>query len=437
MKNNLFKKVIVCILIATLLISMPILNVSAYETTTDGLEYVIIADEVFIIDYKGDATKVVVPSEIDNKPVKHIDSSAFAECSKIEEIIIPEGVVTIGSDAFIRCTSLKRIVLPESINSIGSGAFRYCCALTDITLPEGLTEIKDRCFSKCSALPEINIPDTVTVIEECAFYACESLTNIIVPKNVKQLGYAVFSECINLSKITLPNDMTHIGYNLVENTAFYNNSENWEGPALYLNTYLLTSDDEMADGFVVKEGTTMLCEYSLESCENLTTIILPESLEYIDKDAFTYCYNLQSLIVPDGVKVIGETAFECCYKLKSITIPDTVTFISDSAFNLCPENLEIIGYKNSYAHKYANSMGFDFYVLDETIPYPPNVGYRVGDANLDGKINIKDATAIQKHLAGIIKFHEISLLLADVDENSDVNIKDATAIQKYLAGISF
>ncbi len=59
----------------------------------------------------------------------------------------------------------------------------------------------------------------------------------------------------------------------------------------------------------------------------------------------------------------------------------------------------------------------------------------LGDADADGKVNIKDATAIQKHIANLITLTEDGYGVADVDASGSVNIKDATAIQKHIAGI--
>lgn len=61
----------------------------------------------------------------------------------------------------------------------------------------------------------------------------------------------------------------------------------------------------------------------------------------------------------------------------------------------------------------------------------------LGDANEDSVLNIKDATTIQKYIAGIINLSEKGKELADYDENGEINIKDATAIQKCIAGIDF
>ena len=58
-----------------------------------------------------------------------------------------------------------------------------------------------------------------------------------------------------------------------------------------------------------------------------------------------------------------------------------------------------------------------------------------GDVNMDGRLNIKDATAIQKHIANLIIFSDEALNLADFNSDDKVNVKDATAIQKKIAGL--
>ncbi len=60
-------------------------------------------------------------------------------------------------------------------------------------------------------------------------------------------------------------------------------------------------------------------------------------------------------------------------------------------------------------------------------------GYLLGDANLDGVVNIKDVTAIQKYLVSIVSFTDNAKLCADATRDGVINIKDATQIQKYIA----
>ena len=79
-------------------------------------------------------------------------------------------------------------------------------------------------------------------------------------------------------------------------------------------------------------------------------------------------------------------------------------------------------------------------VLSEEPKADPNsvngtaIGY-MGDANSDGKINIKDCTSIQKYVAKIIILNEQAKALSDVYYNGSINVKDATSVQKYIAGI--
>ena len=58
-----------------------------------------------------------------------------------------------------------------------------------------------------------------------------------------------------------------------------------------------------------------------------------------------------------------------------------------------------------------------------------------GDANLDGKVNIKDATALQKHLAKLLTLSEKNLSVSDTNKDGRITISDATAIQKKIAGL--
>ncbi len=67
------------------------------------------------------------------------------------------------------------------------------------------------------------------------------------------------------------------------------------------------------------------------------------------------------------------------------------------------------------------------------VAYADDFSY--GDSNKDGKLNIKDATHIQRYSAMLIELDEEALRLSDVDGSSQVNVKDATMIQKLLASI--
>lgn len=68
-------------------------------------------------------------------------------------------------------------------------------------------------------------------------------------------------------------------------------------------------------------------------------------------------------------------------------------------------------------------------------PTAQSKGFILGDANLDGDINILDATHIQKMIVGLIESTDESNAAADVNGDNSVDISDATLIQKYCAGL--
>ena len=57
----------------------------------------------------------------------------------------------------------------------------------------------------------------------------------------------------------------------------------------------------------------------------------------------------------------------------------------------------------------------------------------LGDANLDGYVNINDVTEIQRHLAELIVLSDAAALNADYNQDGVITIDDATQIQKFLA----
>ena len=75
--------------------------------------------------------------------------------------------------------------------------------------------------------------------------------------------------------------------------------------------------------------------------DNLKSITLPETLEYVGAYAFYQCNNLTNITISEGVTSIGEYAFFQCNNLTSITIPDSVTSIGDGAFQSCKALTEV------------------------------------------------------------------------------------------------
>ena len=69
---------------------------------------------------------------------KEIENKAFCGCYDLEEIEIPDFVLSIGEDAFADCINLKRIKIPSLVREIEEEAFMDCCSLEDFNFMRGL-----------------------------------------------------------------------------------------------------------------------------------------------------------------------------------------------------------------------------------------------------------------------------------------------------------
>jgi len=76
--------------------------------------------------------------------------------------------------------------------------------------------------------------------------------------------------------------------------------------------------------------------------EGITQAVIPDSVTYIDDEAFAGCENLKEIILPDTVKHIGEAAFIDCFSLESLRIPEKCTYLGDDSFAGCYSLKEIL-----------------------------------------------------------------------------------------------
>ena len=136
---------------------------------------------------------------------------------EVKDLIIPDGVTSIGERAFVKCSSLTSVTIPNSVTSIGNVAFGYCDNLATITLPNSIATIENSTFSHCSSLSTITIPESVTSIDSWAFEYCSNLVSINMPNNISSIGEHAFYYCTSLNSINLPNNLTTIGFAVFAN----------------------------------------------------------------------------------------------------------------------------------------------------------------------------------------------------------------------------
>lgn len=104
---------------------------------------------------KVDAVKVIVPSIADGYTISEIGSEAFAGCSELAHIVMPDGVRTIGDRAFADCGTLTGVTMPSGAYMIDSGAFYNCSSLMSVIIPDSMSSIGQEAFMDCSGLRRV------------------------------------------------------------------------------------------------------------------------------------------------------------------------------------------------------------------------------------------------------------------------------------------
>ena len=128
-----------------------------------------------LVAYIGNEKKVSVPPK-----TTAIGGWAF-HGKDITQVTLSEGVETIGARAFHDCKSLKSINIPASVKEIAgdlweNGTFSGCESLEQVVLSEGLNSIGSYAFHNCKSLKSIIIPASVKEIGGMAFGGCSNLT---------------------------------------------------------------------------------------------------------------------------------------------------------------------------------------------------------------------------------------------------------------------
>ena len=245
---------------------------------------------------------------------------AFANCTGLTSVTIPEGVTSIGQYAFYGCYMLAKITFAESVTSIENEAFYGCTSLTSVTIPKGVTSIGLESFFGCPNLESITVAsgnavfdsreDCNAIIETGTNTLIAGCQSTVIPNSVTCIGPEAFYCCYNLTSITIPESVTNIG--------------DWA----FRECSSLTS-------VTLNEGLTNIGDMAFAYCESLTSINIPSSVANISGMAFCGCSGLTSVTIPEGVTNIGDHAFWQCTGLTSVTIPSSVTSIGDGAFNAC------------------------------------------------------------------------------------------------------
>jgi hypothetical protein len=283
---------------------------------------------------------------------KCISDKAFMSCTELQSLTIPAGVSTIckeaflgctslytvnfmldsdgesslktiGQQAFADCTNLKCIVLPDSVEVLRYGVFLGCDNLTlcfsenvDTTnwynnwnygfngtvidnyrASEGLEynmideytcEVKSigTCTDSDLVIPTVHEGALVTGIGQYAFEGSSEIVTIVIPLSVRYIGAEAFYNCSELESVTIPSSVTNIA-----DQAF--------------------QDCFNLSNVVIEKGVTVIGKFAFASCP-VTTLEIPNSVHAIKDEAFSYCTSLTKVTIPTSVKTMGSKVFDGC-----------------------------------------------------------------------------------------------------------------------------
>ena len=205
-----------------------------------------------------------------SRGIEKIGSFAFFNCGNLEEIDLPDTIREIGISAFSNTnltsiklpkleriedfafekTKLEQVCLPNSVVSIGNFAFSHT-PIHYVVLPEGLKYIDNNAFENCKELSEVAIPDSLAWLGRAAFKDCTNLNFISMPVILDEIKSQTFENCKNLSSINFPYTLRKI-----ENSAF-------EGAGI--------------EQIQMHEGVVEIGKKAFKSCVRLSDAVLPQS----------------------------------------------------------------------------------------------------------------------------------------------------------------
>lgn len=373
---------------------MPVTTLHGTFSGKETVKTVTIPEGVRLIEYNAffgctALTTVVLPSSLEemtentfyqctnlktvsldtaNSKLTKIGQYSFAYCEKLTGFDIPSSLKELEEGVFFRCSSLKKIIIPDTVEKIDRSAFYECTNVIEIKIPgtvkeasdialvgcekvitaelpismvtlanlqrsddletlvivdDGSTELPDKdALNEKKKLKKVVFPDSLTSIPRAFCRSVSALEEVNLPANLKIISNASFSECTNLKTIDLPDTVTEIG-------AF------------------AFADCTSLKDFTIPDGIKSIGEEAFYN-SGITSLVVPESVETIDKLAFSHMANLVSATIPAGYGI----TFNGCTSLKTAKITGNLTAIDDWMFNNCgqlsdfdiPDSVTRIGY---------------------------------------------------------------------------------------------
>lgn len=224
----------------------------------DNVRKIVICDGITSVTYNGQGaysklSEIVIPKSLvsfnidrlsntpwyqNNEPFKNglyiVGNRLYDASPDLEgEVVIPDGIISIGANAFTNCNKVTEVYVPGSVTVIDSNAFYNCASLEKLTISEGLEKLGVNVIMSCPSLTELTLPSTL------------------------KSAVSIVSDCKNLKKLTLLSAPSKIS--------------------------TIASYCDNLETIIIGEGLTTLTDGCIYSCENLKTVVLPKTLTTVER----------------------------------------------------------------------------------------------------------------------------------------------------------
>lgn len=374
--------------------------------------------------FKNSIYKRQIHNIVISKGYKDIGESAFAGCSNLMYLDLPDTLVTVGKYAFLNNTSLKELTVPERLVKIGDSAFAGNTALTKInfesdsvlntigasafsdtavemaTLPFNVRYVGANAFSG-SKLKEITITNKLCEIGENAFPTGTIIHGVkgsLAETYAAQNGYAFKDDVADVYDATINKDDAATKLTYSANPPYYNIASytgNGGKVTIPYETDYTAADGTVTKGAVISQIQYNAFDWSIDK-HKVQKVVLPDGIVSIGASSFFHCYNMVSINIPESVQSIGAFAFSQCdiygslsfgracqtikeyafagnKHLTDVYIYNTSCKIGEAAFD---QTVVIHGYKDSTAERFASKYGLAFVEITETVKLPGISSYK-------------------------------------------------------------
>lgn len=318
------------------------------------------------------------------KNLKSIGTEAFAGCTQLTSIVIPEQVGEVGASLFAGCAALEKVevvsenqafdsrngcnaivrkadnclvagckttVIPADVAALGEGAFMQL-PLTAVMIPSSVSVYGNKVFYGCNDIETVMVGAKTPAALTADVFTCTSRATLIVPTGSlaayeKANVWKNFLKRIEISSSTLP---IQFADSQVKELCVDNWDQDSDKELSYAEAAAVTDLGEVFknntniqsfDELQYFTGLTAIGDSAFYYCSRLTSVVLPETVTAIGASAFQYCFYLSSIRLSENLENIASDAFWNCVRLTSIRIPAKVSSIGDTVFGYCTQLTDV------------------------------------------------------------------------------------------------